>query len=62
MTNNSEHTCATCEHFVRHYIRQTRGLYCPIKSGHCTYPRIKSRSTDTPACPHFTARTQGEGE
>ena len=48
-----EPTCKDCRHFRQHYIKFREGRYEPITCGHCVYPRLKHRTTDTPACFHF---------
>ena len=50
-------TCADCTHFVKHYIKMKK-RYFPINAGHCTYPRLKDRTTKTPACANFTDANQ----
>lgn len=51
-------TCSTCDYFVHHYRKGKRG-YIPVAWSHCTEPRIKPRSTETPACGRY--RAAGEG-
>lgn len=44
--------CHDCQHFHQHYIKDNE--WCvSVCCGHCTYPRLKSRKPDTPACNHF---------
>ena len=50
--SNMEKTCVTCEHFRQHYIKVGPN-FSPILYGHCVYPRLKKRETDTPACMHY---------
>ena len=51
----TEKTCGGCAHFRRHYIRYKSGRYMPLFDGHCVFPRLKPRKTDTRACEHFMA-------
>ena len=47
--------CKDCFHYIQHYVIFGKDLmtaYC----GHCTYPRIKDRKPDTPACGKFTRK------
>ncbi len=53
-------TCQDCAHFYRHYVRIGKDCYSEIDHGHCVYPRIKNRDTDTPACEHFKERPPQE--
>lgn len=48
-------TCETCKHFYQHYTKWGKGYHINA-FGHCTYPRIKIRKSDTPACPHYKPR------
>ncbi len=50
-----ENVCKECKHFRQHYVKFRRG-YREINDGHCVYPRLKRRETDTPACQHFVPR------
>lgn len=50
-------TCGNCVYFVRHYIRNGR-KFQPLSFGHCTYPRIKSRTDETPACDKFLPQSK----
>lgn len=45
-------TCESCRYFVRHYIRK-KDRYIPLWEGHCKFPKLKHRQTDTPACRHY---------
>lgn len=47
-----ENTCKTCTYFIQHY-RKGKRQYFSVAWGHCTEPRIKPRSTETPACAHY---------
>lgn len=47
-----QHTCQECRHFYQHYVvddKQCVAIHC----GHCTYPRLKNRRPEMPACDHF---------
>ena len=46
-------TCTDCKHFRMHYIKIQNQYYVPIHYGHCVYPRLKKRESETPACEHF---------
>ena len=52
----NEKNCGSCQYFVKHYIRYDDGRYVPIMDGHCTEPRLKRRTEDTPACMHWKRR------
>ena len=45
-------TCETCKHFRLHYIKRGKS-YSPLYYGHCVYPRLKKRETETLACEHY---------
>lgn len=45
--------CSDCKYFHQHYIRYQKRIYRWCNCGHCTYPRIKHRLRNTPACEHF---------
>lgn len=47
--------CHDCQHFHQHYIKDEE-CCASVRCGHCTYPRLKSRKPDTPACTHFAQR------
>jgi len=49
MKNN---TCRDCLHFRQHFI-PWGDYFVPACCGHCVYPRLKHRTPDHPACPHF---------
>lgn len=47
--------CSNCVRWVRHYVKNDvsiTGGFVPIKCGHCTYPRLKSRE-EHDTCEHF---------
>lgn len=46
-------TCQDCRHFRQHYVKAEKG-YAISGYGHCVYPRLKPRRTDTPACENFS--------
>lgn len=48
-----EPTCKDCRHFRQHYVKLREGRFDPIPCGHCVFPRLKHRTTDTTACFHF---------
>ena len=48
-------TCLTCKHFRLHYIKYGRS-YSPIHEGHCVYPRLKQRRSETEACQHYSQK------
>ncbi|GEM_PF-5368043 len=50
MDKKKRKTCEQCMHFLLHYILDSDGRYLPLCSGHCVYPRCKSRSKDSPIC------------
>ena len=47
--------CNNCAHYRRHYVLG-RERCTPVNCGHCSYPRIKRREPDNPACEHFEYR------
>ena len=51
MFSPDDHICATCAHFIPHYVRSS-SRYIPLYMGHCMYPRIKSRSVEQ-TCPRW---------
>ncbi|MDP4120565.1 MAG: hypothetical protein Q8876_05875 [Bacillota bacterium] len=51
-----EYICKNCKHFRQHYIKFGES-YSEISDGHCVYPRLKNRGTDTKACEHFNETT-----
>jgi hypothetical protein len=51
--------CKDCEHFRQHYI-QYGGRYWEILYGHCVYPRLKKRETQSPACDRYSPRAAAE--
>jgi len=46
-------TCESCRHYRPHYVKFGQE-YHRIKDGHCVYPRLKLRRSDTAACSHFS--------
>lgn len=56
MIQENQPTCKDCKHFIRHYVRFPSGRYHAISHGHCTHPRVKPRTMEFPACPHFQPR------
>lgn len=53
-------TCEQCKRFRKHYVRVNDRLFMPIHTGHCVYPRIKTRKNEAPACAHFLERAPKE--
>ena len=49
--------CSYCIHFNQHYILDSQRC-TTVNCGHCTYPRIKPRKPDSPACEHFEECTE----
>ena len=49
--------CKNCKHFRLHYIKFGRG-YREITYGHCVYPRLKKRETESPACEFYKEREE----
>ena len=47
--------CKNCNHFRQHYIKFGKS-YRQILYGHCVYPRLKKRDSDTKACEYFIER------
>ena len=47
--------CQNCAHFRQHYIMDVQWAQ-PVHCGHCTYPRLKNRKPDTPACKFFSSK------
>ena len=52
-----QNTCGNCRHFRLHYIKAGY-RYAPIRYGHCVFPRLKQRNTDSAACSHFKPRKE----
>ena len=50
--------CETCEHFMQHYVRIS-SKFSIIPMGHCTFPRIKARKNDAPACENYVGVKKG---
>ena len=48
-------SCKNCRHFRQHYMKFGKS-YREILYGHCVYPRIKKRNTDSPARGHYEQR------
>lgn len=44
--------CENCSHFRTHYVKHGK-QYQQINDGHCVYPRLKRRETNTKACEHW---------
>ena len=55
MNNREDKICKDCKHFRQHYIKFGRS-YQEISYGHCVYPRLQKRESDTPACEHYKPR------
>ena len=51
--------CKYCAHYIQHYGFAARGFF-KLNYGHCTYPQIKDRKPDTPACPHYKCKVDGK--
>ena len=45
-------TCGSCGYFHQHYVMDSQTCTA-ICCGHCSYPRLKHRKPDTPACKYF---------
>lgn len=54
---DSDKTCKDCKHFRQHYIKCGKS-YREILYGHCVYPGLKKRYTDTPICEHYQQKQQ----
>ncbi len=54
-----ENQCQNCQHYLQHYTFDERTIF-RIHCGHCTFPRIKTRSPDTAACKNFVPGTPQE--
>ena len=52
---DTDERCKHCKHFRQHYIKFGKS-YREILYGHCVYPRLKKRNTDSPACNHYKSR------
>lgn len=48
-------TCETCRHFCRHFVYIEK-RYQEVPFGHCIFPRLKQRRSNTPACAHYQPR------
>ena len=48
--------CKNCVHFHQHYVLDSHRATA-INDGHCSYPRLKSRKPNKPACEHFALPT-----
>ena len=62
MNERNQKNCESCQYFVKHYIRYDDGRYIPIMDGHCTEPRLKRRTEDTPACVHWKKRKKQDAK
>lgn len=61
MYEDKKNTCGSCKHFRQHYIKFGRS-YRPLLYGHCTYPRLKNREVQAPACKHYAKRPSDKNE
>ncbi len=53
-------TCENCKYFRQHYSKLGK-RYIETVYGHCVYPRLKRRETDSPACEHHQAKKSAPG-
>ena len=53
-----EPTCKDCKHFRQHYVYFLDTEFRSVPCGHCVFPRLKHRKTDTPACCHFLPKDE----
>ncbi len=51
----SLNTCKSCKYFRQHYVKFGK-RYNACGGGHCVFPKVKPRRTDSPACGYFEAR------
>ena len=58
---NENKNCESCKYFMRHYTK-FRKHYIETICGHCIYPRLKDRKTDSPACIHYKILPKKEQE
>lgn len=48
-------TCKNCTYFHQHYVIDEQSC-TSVNCGHCTHPRLKTRTPLTPACAYFVLR------
>ncbi len=58
MDEPAKMTCETCRHFYRHYVRVGNHKYRALDCGHCSNPRCRDKTVDTPACQRFSRRPE----
>ena len=61
-TDEIEKKCGTCIYFIQHYRRgnkTTTEEFVTVGCGHCIDPRVKTRTEDTKACPHWQSIKNG---
>lgn len=53
-----ESVCGNCTHFCQHYIKNSSNFsgYSACNSGHCVFPRVKSRKPGEQSCKYFESR------
>ena len=44
--------CKNCEHLHQHYVLDKQSCTA-VNCGHCSYPRLKHRKPNTPACTYY---------
>ena len=49
-------TCETYRYFYRHYVRRSGTKFMPLNRGHCSEPRARDKTIDTPACHRYSVR------
>ena len=49
----SSNSCKNCGHYHQHYALDQKKIF-RIYCGHCTFPKVKTKRPDAPACTHFT--------
>lgn len=55
-----ESVCENCIHFYQHYVENSidPSGYLACNSGHCVFPRVKSRKPGEQSCKHFKNRNE----
>lgn len=53
-------TCKDCTHFRQHYVPFDEFRFTETPFGHCVFPQLKNRRSNTPACVHYQKREKEE--
>lgn len=44
--------CQNCKYFMQHFIL-SKGKFCWINCGHCTYAKLRTKQAYAAACTHY---------